>query len=481
VTAPATSVDTAYDTWDAPDVVVTNIDDETAGAEVVTSGTQTTETGTSVTFTVVLRSQPIADVTLPISSSDISEGTVSPSSLTFTTADWYVPQQVTVTGADDGAGDGGQNYTVLIGPASSTDPAYNGLDPVDLLMTNLDDEPSLNSTAGITVGAASGATTERSGTATFTVVLNSEPTANVSIGLSSSDTTEGTVDAATLTFTSGDWSIPKTVVVTGVDDSEADGHQTYNIVTAPAVSNDADYSGMDAADVALTNIDDDGVPPALPQLTFPSDAPAGVTPQTGSAGDTFTFSVDYTSALDKAPVIAELWIDLDGDGAYNTVPPAAAITRVAPPPRGGGTGAPAWALSAQAAGLALLLAALLSLRGRYPALAPAGASLAVGLAVMVALLGCGGGGGGTEPAITTDEPQENPGTEEPTGSTSSAVQEVYTLVSALTNDGVFTDGESYAVSLTIDTAGSYTYRFVFYDDTHPAFGLPTANQTLAVQ
>ena len=51
-----------------------------------------------------------------------------------------------------------------------------------------------NDTAGITVSPISGlTTTEAGGTATFTVVLNTQPTANVTIGLSSSDTTEGTV------------------------------------------------------------------------------------------------------------------------------------------------------------------------------------------------------------------------------------------------------------------------------------------------
>ena len=76
-------------------------------------------------------------------------------------------------------------------------PGYNGLNPADVSVTNTDDEPS-----GITVSPVSGlVTTEAGGTATFTVVLNTQPTANVTIGLSSSDTTEGTVSPASLTFT----------------------------------------------------------------------------------------------------------------------------------------------------------------------------------------------------------------------------------------------------------------------------------------
>ena len=81
-------------------------------------------------------------------------------------------------------------------------------------------------------------TTEGGGTATFTVVLNTQPTANVTIGLSSSDTTEGTVSPASLTFTTANWNSAQTVTVTGVDDAVDDGNQPYSIVTAPASSSD---------------------------------------------------------------------------------------------------------------------------------------------------------------------------------------------------------------------------------------------------
>ena len=102
-------------------------------------------------------------------------------------------------------------------------------------------------------------TTEAGGTATFTVVLNTQPTADVTIGLSSSDTTEGTVLPASLTFTTANWNVAQTVTVTGVDDALDDGNVAYTIVTAPATSTDATYSGVNAADVAVTNTDNDAV------------------------------------------------------------------------------------------------------------------------------------------------------------------------------------------------------------------------------
>ena len=64
------------------------------------------------------------------------------------------------------------------------------------------------------------------------MVLNTQPTADVTIALSSSDTTEGTVGPASLTFTTANWNVAQTVTVTGVDDALVDGDVAYTIVTA---------------------------------------------------------------------------------------------------------------------------------------------------------------------------------------------------------------------------------------------------------
>ena len=105
-----------------------------------TSGLVTTEGGGTASFSVVLAKAPTADVTIPVSSSNTAEGLVSASSLTFTPANWNVPQTVTITGVDDGIVDGPINYTILLGAASSADPAYNGLDPADVSVTNTDND-----------------------------------------------------------------------------------------------------------------------------------------------------------------------------------------------------------------------------------------------------------------------------------------------------------------------------------------------------
>ena len=58
--------------------------------------------------------------------------------------------------------------------AVSADAKYNGLNSPDVSVTNRD-----NDGAGITVSAISGNTTEAGGTATFTIVLDSQPMAGV--------------------------------------------------------------------------------------------------------------------------------------------------------------------------------------------------------------------------------------------------------------------------------------------------------------
>jgi len=145
---------------------------------------------------VVLTSQPTADVTIALSSSDPTEGTVAPAALTFTAVTWATPQTVTVTGVDDAVDDGDISYTVVTAAATSSDPGYSGQNAADVSVSNTD-----NDAVGITVSAISGPTTEAGGTATFTVVLTSQPTADVTIALSSSDTTEGI--SSTLAFMIG--------------------------------------------------------------------------------------------------------------------------------------------------------------------------------------------------------------------------------------------------------------------------------------
>ncbi|MEY4906445.1 MAG: hypothetical protein RL260_163, partial [Pseudomonadota bacterium] len=110
--------------------------------------------------------------------------------------------------------------------------------------------------AGVIVQSLSN-TSEGQATGSFSVVLVTAPTANVSIALNVSDPTELSLGTSTLTFTSANWNVAQVVTVTGVDDTIVDGTVWSNITLAPAVSADAAYNGRDPSDVSMANADDD--------------------------------------------------------------------------------------------------------------------------------------------------------------------------------------------------------------------------------
>jgi hypothetical protein len=140
VTSPAVSKDGRYSGLDADDVDVTNLDDDPGVAFSGPPTLITTEGGGTATFTAALNAAPTANVTLTLSSSDISEATVSPTQLTFTPTNWNQPQTVTVTGVDDAITDGSQPYQIVTAKLVSSDPRYANFDPPDLAGVNLDDD-----------------------------------------------------------------------------------------------------------------------------------------------------------------------------------------------------------------------------------------------------------------------------------------------------------------------------------------------------
>jgi hypothetical protein len=254
VLAPAASGDPAYSGIDPDDPTGTNIDNDTSAIVVTpTTGLVTSEAGGADSFTVVLASQPSGNVTIPVASNDTTEGTVSAATLTFTPANWNIAQTVTVTGVNDILADGTVTYTIVLSPATSSDTLYNGINPSDVTVQNLD-----NDTASVTVDPTNGlVVSEFQDTDTFTIVLDTQPIANVTISLTSSDTTEGTVLPASVTFTPANWNVPRTITVTGVNDTIPDGNQNFTIITGNAVSLDPRYSNLAVPNVDVTCIDND--------------------------------------------------------------------------------------------------------------------------------------------------------------------------------------------------------------------------------
>lgn len=241
-----------YATLNPDYVSVINTDNDSAGFIISAISGNTWEDGTEATFTVRLSTQPVDDVTLSISSSNRNEGILAPATLTFTRENWNVDQTVTVTGVNDDLEDGTQSYTAILSAVVSNDSHYNGLDPSDVSIQNMDDDSS-----GFFVSTISGNTTEFGGTAFFRVRLYKKPTADVVIPISSSDTTEGTVSSSTITFTSENWDSHVMIEISGVADNLGDGDQPYSIILGSASSSDSNYNGLNPSDVSVVNIDVD--------------------------------------------------------------------------------------------------------------------------------------------------------------------------------------------------------------------------------
>jgi hypothetical protein len=248
---PIVSTDVAYAAYDSADVTVINADDDVANVIIdPTSGLFTMEDGTFAVFQVSLASEPLDDVTITLASSDETEGIAQPPTLVFTPSDWNVPQMAGVSGIDDAVVDGDVAYTVSA-TVMSADTTYSAFVVPNLALTNFDDDAP-----GILVSPTSSLrTTEEGGTDSFVIRLTSEPTADVTIAISSSDTAAGTVSPASVTFTAMNWATPQTVVVTGVSSIYLDGDVNYTIITAPAASTDANYNGRNPDDVSVTNIE----------------------------------------------------------------------------------------------------------------------------------------------------------------------------------------------------------------------------------
>ncbi|WCL48148.1 hypothetical protein [Leptospira sp. GIMC2001] len=137
---------------------------------------------------------------------------------------------------------------------------YSGLDPCNITATVEDDEgPGIRVSNISQIMEEPGVATPNSGT--FSVVLRTAPTANVTIGINdthdpiNANNREGNASPTTLTFTNGNFNTPQLVTVSSNDDLEVDGLKIYTIRTNPSVSADADYNGIKPRDVVVYNKD----------------------------------------------------------------------------------------------------------------------------------------------------------------------------------------------------------------------------------
>ena len=233
-------------------VAVTVTDDDTAGVT-VSETTLTVTEGGSATYTVRLNTQPTSDVVIGVTKSGSPDVTVSPATLTFTPANWGTAQTVTVAAAEDAdAVNDAASITHAVVAAGSAD-EYDAATIAGVAVTVTDDD-----TAGATVSETT-LTVAEGGSATYTVVLNAQPTSDVVISVTASGNTEVTVSPARLTFTPSNWSTAQTVTVTVAAAEDADAvNDAASIAHAVVAASSADeFDAVSIAGVAVTVTDDE--------------------------------------------------------------------------------------------------------------------------------------------------------------------------------------------------------------------------------
>ena len=305
-----------------------------------TTLTVTEEDATGDSYTVVLDTQPTADVTVTVAGHAGTDLTPNPSSLTFTPQNWETAQTVTVTAADDA--DTTNDSVTLTHSATSTDADYDGITIADVTVTVNDNDtaqvmgvmvtpgkeklrvtwtPVGNATGyqvqwksgvedynttdrqatvtaashtilglangteytvqviavrtgandappsaevkgtpvvtpGVTVSIATLTVTEEDATGdSYTVVLDTLPTADVTVTVAGHASTDVTPNPSPLTFTSQNWETAQTVTVTAADDADTTNDSVT--LTHTAASTDTDYDGVTFDSVTVTVNDND--------------------------------------------------------------------------------------------------------------------------------------------------------------------------------------------------------------------------------
>ena len=241
----------------------------TVGFTVTSTTVEETEGGTIITLTITgdKTSGPIAvkvNFVVPTAADDAAAATSG--------IDYKIEDNTIIIPAGDYLEGGVVEIPVTV----FNDDTYESNEKVDLVLDelstgtyaqrthvlNINDDDSI----GATINIIDNLTSEDGETGSFSIVLNSKPTADVTIDLSSDNTDEGSININSITFTPSNWNQPKVVLVTGVDDDPAvgDGAVDYLIVTGNVTSEDPNYDGLDGStilDVPMVNENND--PPGI--------------------------------------------------------------------------------------------------------------------------------------------------------------------------------------------------------------------------
>ncbi len=218
----------------APTQAVTvSVTDDDVQALVLTTNTVALTEGASQVVGVSLAFDPVNPVTVTAASSDAGAASATPASFTFTSANYSVAQSLTVAGVQDND-TANENATITV--QTSVAPSQT----ISVSVTDDDTQVITLSRTAITMNEG--------GTATFTARLGFDPVTPVTVSVATSNPAAATAAPVSLSFTTGNWSVPQTVTVMAPqDDDTQNGSATITLSSAVAANRT----------VAITVNDDD--------------------------------------------------------------------------------------------------------------------------------------------------------------------------------------------------------------------------------
>ncbi len=262
------------------------------------SSTSISENGGSSTITATLSGASNQAVTVTVSATAVSPAVSSDftlsanRTLTIAIGSTTSTGTVTITANDNEVDEPNKEVTVS-GTASGASGVAN---PDDETLTITDDD-----SRGLVLSKDSVTVTEAAGaghTATYTVALASQPTAAVTVLVSSADENAATVSSASLNFSTMNWKTGQTVTVTGVDD---DVHNMPDRTTTIShTSSGGDY-GSESGEVAVTVTDDEDTP--APTIITLSVQPATVVEGAGATTVRVTAALQGSATLVAASTV----------------------------------------------------------------------------------------------------------------------------------------------------------------------------------
>ena len=313
------STDSSYNGLSFVNSTVTVTDDDTESVEISGTALSITEgdgTVATATYNVSLTAAPSGgNVTVTIAVPNNDDVTTNPTVLTFQPSDWASPVTLgtpTVTKSvevrvadDDGAGDDTADITHTLGGVS-----YTGGQTIPGITVTVTD----SDTRGVTITPAADPFQFNEGaSSTYTVVLDTEPTGQVTITIDDGDANdEVTVDKTALQFDIDDWDTAQTATVSA--DADADAANDTATITHTVSGADYGANSVTADDVDVTVTD-----PDEPAVIVDTDADATGFQTALTIGEGFADT--YRVRLATEPVGGAVTVGISSDNTDVTVDP----------------------------------------------------------------------------------------------------------------------------------------------------------------